>query len=145
MRGAIPPLPQYAFMAWCLVKAQGQLSWQIWDFHGSEDGIHDFLSCCTIQCGGWTPAWSSETLVSNHHTLWCNNPEYHKFQLPSSLFLMINKRSIFRNMVTNSLVSIYFLYKFIQVYCASKLSLLKTKLKEFLFYLKKLQIKNTNH
>jgi hypothetical protein len=24
--GAIPPLPQYAFMAWCLVKkAQGQL------------------------------------------------------------------------------------------------------------------------
>jgi hypothetical protein len=25
MRGAIPPLPQYAFMAWCSVKAQGQL------------------------------------------------------------------------------------------------------------------------
>jgi hypothetical protein len=25
MRGAIPPLPQYAFMAWCLVKAQRQL------------------------------------------------------------------------------------------------------------------------
>jgi hypothetical protein len=25
MSGAIPPLPQYAFMAWCLVKAQGQL------------------------------------------------------------------------------------------------------------------------
>jgi hypothetical protein len=25
MRGAIPPLAQYAFMAWCLVKAQGQL------------------------------------------------------------------------------------------------------------------------
>jgi hypothetical protein len=25
MRGAIPQLPQYAFMAWCLVKAQGQL------------------------------------------------------------------------------------------------------------------------
>jgi hypothetical protein len=25
MRGAIHPLPQYAFMAWCLVKAQGQL------------------------------------------------------------------------------------------------------------------------
>jgi len=23
--GAIPPLPQYAFMAWCSVKAQGQL------------------------------------------------------------------------------------------------------------------------
>jgi hypothetical protein len=25
MSGAIPPLPQYAFTAWCLVKAQGQL------------------------------------------------------------------------------------------------------------------------
>jgi len=25
MRGVIPPLPQYAFMAWCSVKAQGQL------------------------------------------------------------------------------------------------------------------------
>jgi hypothetical protein len=25
MSGAIPPLPQYAYMAWCCVKAQGQL------------------------------------------------------------------------------------------------------------------------
>jgi hypothetical protein len=25
MRAAIPPLPQYASMAWCSVKAQGQL------------------------------------------------------------------------------------------------------------------------
>jgi hypothetical protein len=25
MSGAVPPLPQYAFMAWCPVKAQGQL------------------------------------------------------------------------------------------------------------------------
>jgi hypothetical protein len=25
MRGDIPPLPQYAFMAWYSVKAQGQL------------------------------------------------------------------------------------------------------------------------
>jgi hypothetical protein len=25
MCGAIPPLPQYALMAWCSVKAQGQL------------------------------------------------------------------------------------------------------------------------
>jgi hypothetical protein len=25
MSGAIHPLPQYAFMAWCLVKAQGKL------------------------------------------------------------------------------------------------------------------------
>jgi hypothetical protein len=25
MGGAIPPFPQYAFMAWCLVKVQGQI------------------------------------------------------------------------------------------------------------------------
>jgi hypothetical protein len=25
MRGAVPPLPQYAFVAWCSIKAQGQL------------------------------------------------------------------------------------------------------------------------
>jgi len=25
MRGAISPLPQYAFMAWCSVKSQGKL------------------------------------------------------------------------------------------------------------------------
>jgi hypothetical protein len=25
MSGPIPPLPQYAFMAWCSVKAQGQI------------------------------------------------------------------------------------------------------------------------
>jgi hypothetical protein len=25
MSGALPPLPQYAFMAWCSVKVQGQL------------------------------------------------------------------------------------------------------------------------
>jgi len=25
MSGAIPPLPQYALMSWCSVKAQGQL------------------------------------------------------------------------------------------------------------------------
>jgi len=26
MRGDTPPLPQFAFMAWCSVEAQGQLS-----------------------------------------------------------------------------------------------------------------------
>jgi hypothetical protein len=30
MSGAIPPLPQYTFMAWCLVKAQGQLYQFFW-------------------------------------------------------------------------------------------------------------------
>jgi hypothetical protein len=26
MRGAMPPFPQYVFMAWCSVKAEGQLN-----------------------------------------------------------------------------------------------------------------------
>jgi hypothetical protein len=29
MSGAIPPLPQYAFMAWCSVKAQGQFNFVV--------------------------------------------------------------------------------------------------------------------
>jgi hypothetical protein len=30
MLGAIPLLPQYAYMAWCSVKAQGQLYLYLW-------------------------------------------------------------------------------------------------------------------
>jgi hypothetical protein len=37
MSGAILPLPQYAFMAWCSVKAQGQLYLYIFD--GSTVGF----------------------------------------------------------------------------------------------------------
>jgi hypothetical protein len=55
--GAVPPLPQYAFMAWCSVKAQGQLWYQesksasfySWFWHsvgfvglGTVDVIDDF-------------------------------------------------------------------------------------------------------
>jgi hypothetical protein len=29
MRGAIPPLPEYVFMAWCLVKAEGQFAFEV--------------------------------------------------------------------------------------------------------------------
>jgi len=29
MSGAIPPLPQYAFVTWCSVKAQGQLHFHL--------------------------------------------------------------------------------------------------------------------
>jgi hypothetical protein len=35
MSGAINPLPQYAFMAWCLVKAQGQLYLFIYANYGT--------------------------------------------------------------------------------------------------------------
>jgi len=29
MRGAIPPLPQYAFMAWCLVKHRDKFTFVV--------------------------------------------------------------------------------------------------------------------
>jgi hypothetical protein len=37
MRRAIPPLPQYVFMAWCLVKRRGQLMWMDLKRIGFED------------------------------------------------------------------------------------------------------------
>jgi hypothetical protein len=40
MRGDIPPLPHYAFMAWCLVKAQEQLYFYLY-----------FEVCCYILVG----------------------------------------------------------------------------------------------
>jgi len=52
MRGDISPLSQYAFMAWCLVKAQGQLylsyflqdieesSFRGCDFKQRTEGLH---------------------------------------------------------------------------------------------------------
>jgi hypothetical protein len=38
MRGATPPLPQYAFMAWRSVKAQGQLYFVRAPLSGVEAG-----------------------------------------------------------------------------------------------------------
>jgi hypothetical protein len=43
MRGAIPPLLQYAFMAWCSVKGRGQLylyikTTQAWEIVKKEFG-----------------------------------------------------------------------------------------------------------
>jgi hypothetical protein len=37
--GAIPPLPQYAFMAWCSAKAQGQLYLYLTDNQSLEDEL----------------------------------------------------------------------------------------------------------
>jgi hypothetical protein len=37
MSGAITPLPQHAFMAWCLIKAQGQLYLIL----STESSVHD--------------------------------------------------------------------------------------------------------
>jgi hypothetical protein len=44
MSGAIPPLPQYAFMAWCSVKAQGQLYLTFYFLKG--DAV--FSYCCNL-------------------------------------------------------------------------------------------------
>jgi len=33
MSGAIPPLPQYAFMSWCSVKVQGQLTFYLYIYY----------------------------------------------------------------------------------------------------------------
>jgi hypothetical protein len=40
MSGAIPPLPQYAFMAWCSVKAQGQLYLYLLPLASRRVGFH---------------------------------------------------------------------------------------------------------
>jgi hypothetical protein len=45
MSGAIHPLPQYAFMTWCLVKAQGQL--YLYLTYPSPSGWRNFL-CYSI-------------------------------------------------------------------------------------------------
>jgi hypothetical protein len=41
MRGAVPPLPQYAFNAWCLVKARGQLYFKHYHYLQVNNYIYD--------------------------------------------------------------------------------------------------------
>jgi hypothetical protein len=43
MRGAIPPLPQYTFMALCSVKAQGQLYFYLNVYQGPYIFFDQFL------------------------------------------------------------------------------------------------------
>jgi len=47
MSGAIPPLAQYAYMAWCLVIAQGQLYLYLLYF---EVRFMNFMSAAVILC-----------------------------------------------------------------------------------------------
>jgi hypothetical protein len=64
MRGAIPPLAQYAFMAWCLVKEKGQPyllpAWKI-----------------SVELKGWKPLWKEMNLryvgVDNRIIIGVNN------------------------------------------------------------------------
>jgi len=47
-----------------------------------ENTIHVSLVCYLfLQVMVCCIAWSSEMLISNHHTTWHNNPEYHDFYL----------------------------------------------------------------
>jgi hypothetical protein len=43
MRGAIHPLPQYAFMMWCLVKVEGQLY-----LHITHSFVLSHITCLLI-------------------------------------------------------------------------------------------------
>jgi hypothetical protein len=47
MCGAIPPLPQYKFMSWCLVKKRifkvQALLYEVRGFHGGPDSLLSFL------------------------------------------------------------------------------------------------------
>jgi hypothetical protein len=42
MRGTIPPLPQYAFMAWCLVKHRDNFNFTFYVHHVGET-LHQFI------------------------------------------------------------------------------------------------------
>jgi hypothetical protein len=72
MRGAIPPLPQYVFMAWCLVKHRDNIFYLLYgmwqaqrreDAHGGvEVELHALLTsaldgsqCSALRPGRFTP------------------------------------------------------------------------------------------
>jgi hypothetical protein len=66
MRGTIPPLPQYVFMAWCSVKAQGHLYPYLLTLHFIV-GMKGWL--CTVKYKGlW---WKGERQI-----WWCKIPTH---------------------------------------------------------------------
>jgi hypothetical protein len=50
MRGAIPPLPQYVFMVWCLVKHRDNFTFTFYDTSGYENKITPIYSQNLTQC-----------------------------------------------------------------------------------------------
>jgi hypothetical protein len=54
MSGAIPPLPQYAFMAWCSVEARGQIYICLY--------LIIFLSFCLLSVNPFCE-WKIETYI----------------------------------------------------------------------------------
>jgi hypothetical protein len=53
MGGAIPPLPQYAFMAWCLFKEQGQLYFYL--YHRVQTGSESHPASYPMGTRGYSP------------------------------------------------------------------------------------------
>jgi hypothetical protein len=76
MSGTIPSLPQYAFMAWCLVKAQGQL--YLLHLQALPQMVvlpaHALDTPPTPACGRagtFCQKWSSSFCASRSVTMWC--------------------------------------------------------------------------
>jgi hypothetical protein len=103
MSGAIPSLPQYAFMAWCLVKHRDNFTFTLpylcysWILNNLghflsrwwwKSWISGFLLCvvlwlddsvqnCAASILKMEAAWHAETSVRNQHNTRCHNPEPH--------------------------------------------------------------------
>jgi hypothetical protein len=81
MRGAVPPLPQYAFMARCSVKAQGQLYFKCVHYcmaHAQvadrDDGPQTWVVSAIIlnkQLRTTDERWSSSMGVGRGSMSWC--------------------------------------------------------------------------
>jgi hypothetical protein len=56
LRGAIPPLPHYAFMAWCSVKARKQLYLYLYLTHARRN-THTFLTRNRVREMLWNVTW----------------------------------------------------------------------------------------
>jgi hypothetical protein len=65
MSGVIPPLPQYAFMAWCLLKAQGQLYLYLkrYLFVHPLNYLHGVESLFFYECETWSFALREEHVL----------------------------------------------------------------------------------
>jgi len=55
MRGAIPLLPQYAFMAWCLVKQRGNFAF----YHLIQTGSGDHPASNALGAEGSFPGYEA--------------------------------------------------------------------------------------
>jgi len=60
MGGSVPPLPQYAFMAWSLVKAHGQLYLLL--ITSTADATYSYLNSLTLP-----------TLTASSEDILCRN------------------------------------------------------------------------